>query len=181
MHRKKEQYSMKRINVYGVILGIIAVVVLLSACAAKYSRIVILDEYDLQFGMSPAEVASKLGDPVESDTSMLVANRSSYLYHTTLLEYSAKIWCEFVDDRNLSRTYIQWSLDSDDQANKIIEKAEQMIRDKYQNHKNYFWKSEDWQDYEYSVSTGIDYGATGFFYKIKKSENIVYIDCIAHF
>jgi len=170
---------MKRIFSFVLLLA----AVFMTACLADNSKVAVLDEYSLCFGMSPAEVRSKLGDPVESDTSMLVANRSSYMYHTNLLEHSATIQCEFTDDQALARVYIQWSLDSCDQAYRIIEKAEQMIQDSYQNHKNYFKKSKDWQGYEYCVSMGIDYGATGFFYEIMKvnDENTVCINCIAHF
>lgn len=168
-------------KIFSVCMVLLLVAVFVTACSADASKVAVLDEYSLCFGMSPAEVTSKLGEPVESDTSMMVSNRSSYRFHLTVLEHYASMWCEFVEDRDLSRVHIQWSLDSDDQANEIIEKAEQMIQDSYQNHKNYFRKSKDWQGYEYCVSTGIDYGATGYFYEIKKDENIVYIDCIALF
>ena len=112
---------MKRIFSFCVVLLLAAV--FMTACSADVSKVAVLDEYSLCFGMSPAEVRSKLGDPVESDTSMLVANRSSYMYHTNLLEHFATIQCEFTDDQDLARVYIQWSLDSHDQAYRIIEKA----------------------------------------------------------
>ena len=149
---------------------IIVLVFSMTAC----TDIPVFQEYGIRFNMSPEDVISRIGEPVEYDLDDSLTPSTHYTFETPVLNQPAVVFCRFYRDKSLHEFRIRWEPETQKQADELAAEAEQLIREAYQDHKDFFRTQE-----ENGVSIGIDDGAAGDFYWIRYEDNQLIVHGIA--
>lgn len=165
---------MKRYRLFCILL---CIVLSTSACCQYRQDVALCENYELEYGMTPKEMENALGTPIQVDTSMAVTPLSVYLFEGTLLDHPAQIWCYFYDDSFLSQLTIIWQTEYEDEAQQLVQQAEQIVIEKYKDHKDFYWNQPDYSDADYSVIVGTNDGAAGILYSISRTGSEVSVIC----
>ena len=141
-------------------------------------NIPILSEYQLKYGIPPSYIKEKLGEAIKVIPNVCDTNQTAYEYNAEILNHKANMTCYFIEDQELIRVNIEWTLDSIDMAKELCSEAEAILVEAYSSENDYFYNRDKNSDGDtYSVSLGKNNGATGIFYEIAGEENTLIISC----
>ena len=156
-------------KILAISLSVILSVMLLFIIGTQFKKPIPLAE-GLHWGMSPLQTTRLLGDAYEISRNTGDTPNTCYHYRAIILEQEAEITCFFWKNIMLTQIHIRW----DGNTSEIFTQAYNSLYSYYQSDEDFYINTKD----DHQISMGIDNGATGLFYTIKKEDTSVTIVCV---
>ena len=130
------------------------------------------------FGDPPKKVIPDIPGTAVERRPLVVTNQTLYAYKTTVMGTEAQVCCFFLNDHSLTNLTFLFSEMEGEQTKALFDRAVQILQDEYRDDPNYFCGDLIIHDESnYRIDLGLNFGATGIFYTVDVSDNILSITC----
>ena len=130
------------------------------------------------FGDPPKKVIPDIPGTSVERRPLVVTDKTLYSYKTTVMGEESLVDCFFWNDRYLTSIDFLFFEMEEEQTKALFDHAVQILQDEYQDDPNYFCDDLIINDESnYRIGLGLSFGATGIFYTVGVSDNILSITC----
>lgn len=138
-----------------------------------------LQQYDVFFGDSPAEVAAKVPGELVEKGQLSETNQSVYQYEITVMDTKAQMNCFYLNDKNLVEVDFIFPETEKEQISALFDQAKRIIQEAYKDEASFVCDNIVYLDENtYSLSLGLREGAVGIDYRISVQNNELYVLCV---
>lgn len=138
-----------------------------------------LQQYDVFFGDSPAEVAAKVPGELVEKGQLSETNQSVYQYEITVMDTKAQMNCFYLNDKNLVEVDFIFPETEKEQISALFDQAKRIIQEDYKDEASFVCDNIVYLDENtYSLSLGLREGAVGIDYRISVQNNELYVVCV---
>lgn len=187
----RTKYKSRRRTLIALLaVAVVAIVLLLSFIIISgyynINRIPITPRYAVPFfeqdhvcfGDPPETVIPDVPGTSVQRRPLVVTNQTLYSYKTTVMGTEAQVCCFFLNDHSLTSITFLFSEMEEAQTKAVFDRAVQILQDEYRDDPKYSCGELIVRDENnYRISLGLNFGATGIFYTVDVSDNILSITC----
>lgn len=138
-----------------------------------------LQQYDVFFGDSPAEVAAKVPGELVEKGQLSETNQSVCQYEITVMDTKAQMNCFYLNGKNLVEVDFIFPETEKEQISALFDQAKSIIQEVYKDDASFVCDNiVSLDENTYSLSLGLREGAVGIDYRISAQNNELYVLCI---